>query len=76
VSLVADGPVGSLPDIRGMSARDAMLRLAKLGLPVRMIGDGFVVAQDPPAGSPIDVVDVCVLTLERSPARLLATSSP
>src|SRR5439155_8641334 len=76
VSFVADGLPGSVPDLRGMSAREALLRLAKMGLPARMNGDGFVVAQDPPAGSPIDGTDVCVLTLERSPARLLATLSP
>src|SRR5439155_8145083 len=39
VSLVADGLSGSVPDLRGMSAREAMLRLAKMGLPSRMNGD-------------------------------------
>src|SRR6185295_11552563 len=58
VSLVTDAPTGSLPDLRGMSAREAMLRLAKLGLPARMTGDGFVVAQDPPAGAPMDAAGI------------------
>ena len=45
VSLVADGPPGTVPDLRGMSARDAVRKLVKLGLNARMSGDGFVVSQ-------------------------------
>ena len=59
-----------------MSAREAMQTLARIGVTARMTGDGFVVAQDPAAGSPIDAVTVCRLTLERSPARLLARALP
>jgi cell division protein FtsI (penicillin-binding protein 3) len=73
VNLVADGP-GTLPDLRGMSAREATRTLVKLGLTARLAGDGFVVAQDPQPGSPIDEGGVCRLTLARAPARVLVSA--
>ena len=54
VSLVADETPGTVPDLRGLSAREATHRLAKLGLTARMSGDGFVVSQDPPPGTPLE----------------------
>jgi cell division protein FtsI (penicillin-binding protein 3) len=75
VTLVADGAPGTVPDLLGLSARDAMQTLARLGVTARMSGNGFVVAQDPAAGSPIDAVTYCNLTLERSLERLLARAS-
>ena len=36
-----------LPDLRGMSAREALRELARLGLSARMQGAGVVVEQDP-----------------------------
>jgi beta-lactam-binding protein with PASTA domain len=69
----ADLP-GAVPDLRGLSAREATQKLAHLGLIARIAGDGFVVFQDPPAGTPVETVTVCSLTLERSPARLLASA--
>jgi cell division protein FtsI (penicillin-binding protein 3) len=75
VNLVADGPPGTVPDLRGMSARDAVRKLVKLGLNARMSGDGFVVSQDPQAGSPIDSDAVCRLVLERWPSRHVVTAS-
>jgi cell division protein FtsI (penicillin-binding protein 3) len=65
VSLVADGPPGTVPDLRGMSARDAIRRLVKLGLNARVSGDGFVVSQDPAAGAPLEPGTVCRLVLDR-----------
>jgi cell division protein FtsI (penicillin-binding protein 3) len=62
---------GTVPDLRGLSAREATQKLALLGVIARVAGDGFVVSQDPPAGSPVEAVPVCSLTLERSPSRLL-----
>ena len=76
VSLVADASPGTVPDLRGMSAREATHKLATIGLTARVAGDGFVVSQDPPPGTPIESVNVCRLTLERSPARLLASTQP
>jgi cell division protein FtsI (penicillin-binding protein 3) len=76
VSLVADGPPGTVPDLRGLSAREAAQKLAKLGLTARLSGDGFVVSQDPPPGTPLESATLCRLTLDRSPARLVASTQP
>ncbi len=66
VSFVADGPAGMVPDLRGMSAREAVRTLVKVGLTARMSGDGLVVSQDPPAGTPLEAGGVCRVTLDRS----------
>jgi DNA-binding GntR family transcriptional regulator len=58
-----------MPDLQGMSAREALLKLVRLGLTARVEGNGFVVAQDPPAGTALEAVGQCRLTLDRSRAR-------
>jgi len=65
--LIVDEPEGTMPDLRGMSAREAVRTLVKLGMIARLAGDGFVVAQDPPAGTPLEAEGVCKLVLERAP---------
>src|SRR3954447_7236607 len=75
VSLVVDGPPGTVPDLRGLSARDALHRLVNVGMTARVTGDGFVVAQAPAAGAPIDGEAVCRLVLERRPSRHVASAS-
>ena len=75
VSFVADGPPGTVPDLRGLSAREAMRKLVTLGMSARISGDGVVVEQDPPAGAPIDRDAVCRLTLERWPSHRPARAS-
>ncbi|MCU1382094.1 MAG: ftsI [Acidobacteria bacterium] len=75
VSLVADGPPGTVPDVRGMSARDAVRTLVKLGMNARVSGDGFVVSQTPEPGAPIDGDALCRLVLERWPSRRVVTAS-
>ena len=65
VSLVADGPPGTVPDLHGMSAREAVRKLVKLGMHARASGDGFVVSQDPPAGAPLEPGGACRLVLDR-----------
>jgi cell division protein FtsI (penicillin-binding protein 3) len=65
ITVVSDGPPGTMPDLQGMSARDALRRLVKLGLTARVQGSGFVVSQDPPAGAALDAVGQCRLTLDR-----------
>jgi len=57
--------VRSLPDLRGMSAREALRELARLGLTARMEGVGVVVEQNPPAGSPFEPGASCTLVLNR-----------
>jgi len=69
VSLVSDGPAGAVPDLRGLSARDALRKLARVGLNAHLAGDGFVVSQAPAPGEPLDRGSLCRLTLERSPGR-------
>ena len=68
VSLVADGPA-TLPDLHGMSAREAIRTLVKLGMRARAAGDGFVVSQEPPAGAPLEPGTVCRLVLDRKAQR-------
>ena len=75
LNLIADGPAGAIPDLRGMSARDAMRALGKLGLSARVVGDGVVVSQDPAAGTLADPNDVCRLVLDRATARTSSTSA-
>jgi cell division protein FtsI/penicillin-binding protein 2 len=69
VSLIADGPAGAMPDLRGLSARDAMRELARLGLTARIAGDGVVVSQEPAAGTVLGPGGVSHLVLDRAPAR-------
>jgi membrane peptidoglycan carboxypeptidase len=57
----------SVPDVRGMAARDAALRLARVGLVARLRGNGVVNAQSPAPGQPAVRGAVCSLTLERTP---------
>jgi cell division protein FtsI (penicillin-binding protein 3) len=54
-----------LPDLRGLGARDAMKELALRGITARVVGDGIVVGQQPPPGSPIEPGATATLTLER-----------
>jgi membrane peptidoglycan carboxypeptidase len=76
VSLVADEPSGTVPDLRGLSAREAVRRLVKLGMSARASGDGFVVSQDPAPGTPIDDNGVCRVVLQRWPLRPPTASQP
>jgi len=55
----------AVPDVRGLGARDAIQRLARLGLVPRMTGDGVVIDQDPAAGTPLEPGTVCRLWLDR-----------
>ena len=57
-----------LPDLRGMSAREALRELARLGLTARMQGTGVVVDQNPPAGAPLEPGGTCTLVLNRRAA--------
>jgi hypothetical protein len=59
-----------------MSARDATQRLANVGLSPHLIGNGFVVGQDPPPGTPIDDGGQCRLTLARPPRRQSVSAEP
>jgi beta-lactam-binding protein with PASTA domain len=54
-----------MPDLRGLSAREAVRTLTKLGMVARLTGDGFVIDQAPAAGTALGVVDSCTLKLGR-----------
>ena len=62
---------GLMPDLHGLSAREALRTLAQLGLAARMTGNGFVVDQRPAPGVPLARGETCDLTLNR-----LATTPP
>jgi beta-lactam-binding protein with PASTA domain len=68
VALPANMTEVGLPDLRGMSAREALRELARVGLTARMSGTGTVVEQDPPAGSAFEPGATCTLILSRRPA--------
>ena len=59
---------GLMPDLRGLSAREALRTLAELGLGVRLEGDGIVTDQDPAAGTPLERGGAAALRLSRRPA--------
>jgi cell division protein FtsI (penicillin-binding protein 3) len=64
----------AVPDVVGMSAREAVRTLLHRGLKARLSGDGIVVAQVPAAGEPLAPGTVCRLTLDRfAPKRPGAT---
>jgi cell division protein FtsI/penicillin-binding protein 2 len=58
-----------VPDLRGMSARDALRTLARLGVTARLRGHGLVIDQNPVAGTLLEPGITCTLVLEREPAR-------
>ncbi|HYT76227.1 MAG TPA: penicillin-binding protein [Vicinamibacterales bacterium] len=60
---------GLMPDLRGLSAREALRLLSRIGMMARMSGDGFVVEQTPEPGAALVRGDACALTLgRRAPA--------
>ena len=69
INFVSDGPPGTMPDLRGLSAREALRKMMRLGLTARVDGSGFVVSQDPPAGAPLDSVSTGRVTLARTVVR-------
>ena len=56
-----------MPDLRGMSAREALNTLRPLRVTARIDGDGFVWRHDPPAGSAIDHGVTARLWMDRHP---------
>lgn len=56
--------VETWPDLTGKSLRDAFGQLRELGAKWDVTGAGTIVAQDPPAGTPITEDRTCRLTLQ------------
>jgi cell division protein FtsI (penicillin-binding protein 3) len=64
-----EGPLAEgqtrLPELRGFSGREAVKLLARMGITARLSGDGLVVDQSPPPGTPMDPGSSCRLSLAR-----------
>ena len=69
----ATGSASAFPDLRGLSARDALRVLSRLGMGARMRGTGIVIDQQPVPGSPIESGETATLWLERQTAVHLAS---
>jgi cell division protein FtsI (penicillin-binding protein 3) len=69
------GSVSLIPDLRGLSARDALRTLASLGLSARVQGTGVVVEQTPLPGSPLERGISCHLVLDRDTSRLIGAGA-
>ena len=67
VAETAAGGEPAFPDLAGLSARDAVRALTRLGVNARIQGDGQVVAQQPEAGAPLGSISLATLWLERVP---------
>ena len=61
-------PCCRMPDVRGLSARQALEVLGRSRLVARLDGVGVVVSHEPAPGEPIDHGTTAVLRLERHPA--------
>jgi cell division protein FtsI (penicillin-binding protein 3) len=70
---VADG---FMPDLRGLSAREALRMLTKVGVTARLNGNGFVIEQSPAAGTAFAPGDTCTLKLGRRPIAPPMTGAP
>jgi cell division protein FtsI (penicillin-binding protein 3) len=66
VKMVAAGPPGTVPDLHGLSAREALHRLLQLGVGAQIFGTGFVVSQAPAPGTALEPGGICRLHLQRS----------
>jgi cell division protein FtsI/penicillin-binding protein 2 len=55
-----------LPDLHGLSGREALRVLMRLGIRPRMTGDGVVTQQEPAAGTPVETGTACRLELRRT----------
>ena len=64
---LASTPEGQMPDLHGLSAREAVRALKHTGLTPRMEGDGFVIDQMPRAGTALAGGKACILKLGRRP---------
>jgi cell division protein FtsI/penicillin-binding protein 2 len=67
VPVSAPAMSGDIPDLRGLSAREALRVLTQLGVSVRLNGRGIVASQKPAPGTPFEPGMPCELWLERAP---------
>jgi beta-lactam-binding protein with PASTA domain len=62
----------AVPDLTGLTVREALTTLAAYAVPVKVEGRGVVVRQRPAAGAPFARGASCVLTCEEKPSRVIA----
>jgi hypothetical protein len=74
VSLAVSASPSQVPDLTGLSAREALAILTRLGCAAQLRGAGLVVDQWPAAGSPLDSGATVVLTLARRPIERIASA--
>ncbi len=67
-AVTSGGGMTVMPDVTGLSAREAVRVLTSAGLTVRPRGAGFVARQSPAAGEPIDPGSWSHLELQRTPS--------
>jgi cell division protein FtsI (penicillin-binding protein 3) len=67
---------GLMPDLRGLSAREALRALTRVGLSARLDGAGFVIEQSPTAGTPVIPGGPCALKLGRHPQPTTVPGAP
>jgi cell division protein FtsI (penicillin-binding protein 3) len=72
----ADAGTSVFPDLAGLSARDALRTLSRLGVTTKLHGAGLVYEQRPIAGTPIDAGADAVLWLQRDPDVPLVSDAP
>ena len=75
-TVVQTAPSDVVPDVAGMSAREATQALARVGLSPRLTGDGFVIGQTPAAGGPLQRGSDVRLVLGRLQARRETEGTP
>jgi cell division protein FtsI (penicillin-binding protein 3) len=61
-------PDGYMPDLRGLSAREALRTIGRIGMMAKFKGSGFVIEQQPAPGSVLVPGDAVSVTLGRIPA--------
>ncbi len=69
VITVDDTGTRVMPDLVGLGAREALRRIARLGVTAKLQGTGLVVAQYPDAGQTLAVGGACTLMLDRGVGR-------
>jgi cell division protein FtsI (penicillin-binding protein 3) len=66
--LIRTGGAAVMPDLRGLSAREALRIVAAAGMSAQISGTGFVARQHPEAGEPIEPGGTSLLVLARDPS--------
>ena len=66
----------AMPDLHGLTKRQARERLQRLGVPLDAQGAGWVVEQNPPPGASLEDVGVCALRFSSKTEMLAASQQP